>query len=66
MHYLPNIEKSNSEEEILCLKWTAYNGRQKVCVNFKTDTIKLKIVVHPYQNNLYLRDKEVDLKMTEY
>ena len=38
----------------------------KVCVNFQTDTDKLNIVVHRYRNNLYLKEDEVDLKLTEY
>ena len=37
-----------------------------MCVNFQTDTDKLNIVVYRYWNNLYLKDNEVDLKMTEY
>ena len=63
---LPEIEKIDSKEEICCLKWTIYNGRRKVCVNFQTDTDKLIIVVYRYRNNLYLKDNEVDLKVTEY
>ena len=43
-----------------------YNGRRKVCVNLQSDTDKLSIVVYRYQNNLYLKDNELDLKMTEY
>ena len=39
---------------------------RKVCVNFQTDTDKLNIVVYRYRNNLYLKDNEVDLKLTEY
>ena len=62
---LPNIEKTDSKEEISCLKWTLYNGR-KVCVYFQTDTDKLNIVVYLYRNNLCLKDNEVDLKLTEY
>ena len=37
----------------------------KKIVNFQTDTDKLNIVVYRYQNSLYLKDKELDLKMTE-
>ena len=66
MQQLPDIEKTDSEEEISCLKWTIYNGRRKVCVNFQTDTDKLNIVVYRYRNNLYLKDNELDLKLTEY
>ena len=43
---LPDIEKSDSEDEISCLKWAIYNGRRKVCINFQTDTDKVTIVVH--------------------
>ena len=32
----------------------------------KTDTDKLKIVEYRYRKRLYLKDKEVDLKLTEY
>ena len=35
-------------------------------MNFQTDTDKLNIVVYRYRNNLYLKDNEVDLKLTEY
>ena len=65
MQQMPDIEKTDSKAEISCLKWTKYNGR-KVCVNFNTDTDKLNIVVYRYRNNLYLKDNEVDLKLTEY
>ena len=52
MQQLPDIEKTDSKKEISCLKWTIYNGRRKVCVNFQTDTDKLNIVVYRYRNNL--------------
>ena len=32
---LPDIEETDSKEEISCLKWTIYNGRRKACVNFR-------------------------------
>ena len=66
MQQLPDIEKTDSKIEISCLKGTINNGRKNVCVNFQTDTEKLNIVVYRYQNNLYLKDNELDLKMTEY
>ena len=66
MQQLPDIEKIDSEDEISCLKWTKYNGRRKVCVNFHTDTDKLNNVVYRYRNNLYLKNNEVYLNMTEY
>ena len=45
MQQLPDIEKTGSKEEIACLKWTTYNGRRKVCVNFQTHRDKLNFVV---------------------
>ena len=45
MQQLQDIEKTDSKEEICCLKWTIYNGRRRVCVNFQIDTDKLNIVV---------------------
>ena len=52
MQQLTNIEKTDSQDEKSCLKRTMYNGRRKVCLNFKTDT----------DNTLYLKDVEFDLK----
>ena len=43
---LPDIEKVDSKDEISCLKWTIYNGRRKVCINFQRDTDKVNIVVY--------------------
>ena len=63
---LPDIEKSDSTDENSCLKWTSYNGRRKVCINFQTDTDKVNIVVYRYRNNTYLNDTEMDLKLSEY
>ena len=66
MQQLPDIEKSDSREETSCLKWTIFNGRRKVCVNFQTGTDKLNIAVYRYRNSLYLKDKEIDLNLTKY
>ena len=63
---LPDNEKLDSRDEISCLKWTIYNGRRKVCINFQTDADKVNIVVYRYRNNTYLKDTEMDLKLTEY
>ena len=63
---LPDIEKSDSRDEIFCLKWTIYNGRRKVCMNFQTDTDKVNIVVYHYRNSTYPKDTEIDLELTEY
>ena len=65
VQHLADIEKTNSEKEVSCLKRTIYNSGRKVCVNFETDSDKLNIVVYSNRNSLYLRDSEVDLKMTE-
>ena len=62
---LPDIDKSDSRNEISCLKWTIYN-RRKVCINFQTDTDKVNIVVYRYRNDTYLKDTEFDIKLTEY
>ena len=66
MQQLQDIEKIDSKEKISCLKWTIYNGRRKICVNFQTHTDKLNITVYRYPNNLYLKDNELDLKLKEY
>ena len=63
---LPDIENVDSKDEIFCLKLSIYNGRRKVCINFQTDRDKVNIVVYRYRNNTYLKDTEMDLKMTEY
>ena len=62
---LPDIEKSYSKDEIPCLKWTIYNGRRKVCINFQTDADKVNIVVYRYRNNRYLKGTERDLKLSD-
>ena len=66
MQQLSDVKKTDSVEEISRLKWTIYNGRRKVCVNFKIDTDKLNIVVYCYRNTLYLKDNEIDLNLTDY
>ena len=63
---LPGIEEGHSKDEISCFKWTIYNGRRKVCINFHTDTDNVNIVVYHYRNMTYLKDTEMDLKLTEY
>ena len=66
MQQLPEIEKVDSKNEISCLKWTIHNGRRKVCICFKTDMDKLKIVVYRYRNNTNVKDTEMERKLTEY
>ena len=63
---LPDIEVVDTKDEIYRLKWTFYNGRRKVCINFQTDTDKVNIVVYRYWNSTYLKYTEKDLKLTEY
>ena len=63
---LPDFEKSDSKDQISCLKRTIYNGRRKVCINFQTDTDKVNIAVYCYRNSTYLKDTEMYLKLTEY
>ena len=63
---LPDIEKVDSRDEISYLEWTIYNGRRRVRINFQTDTDKVNIVVCRYRNSTYLKDTEIDLKLTEY
>ena len=63
---LPDIEKVDSKDEISCLKWTVYESRRKVCINFQTDADNVNLVVYRYRNNTYLKDTEIDLKLTEY
>ena len=63
---LPDIEKADSKGEISCLKRTFHNGRRKVCNKFQTDTDKANIVLYRYRNSAYLKDTEMDLKLTDY
>ena len=39
-HQLQDMEKAESKDKIACLKWTIYNFRREVCINFQTDTNK--------------------------
>ena len=66
MQQLPDLEKTDSQEDNSYLKWTIYDSLREVCVNFNTDTDKLLVVVYRYQNSLYLKDNEIDLKMLEH
>ena len=65
MQQLPEIEKVDSKNASSCLKWTIYDGGRKVCKSFKTDLDKLKILVYRYRNNTYVKDIEMELKLTE-
>ena len=66
MQQLPEIEKVDFRNENSCLKSTIYKGRRKVFIRFKTDTDNLNIVDYRYRNNTYVKDTEMELKMTEY
>ena len=63
---MPDIEKVDSKDETSCLKWTIYNGRRKICINFQTDTDKVNRIVYRYRNNRFLNGTEMDLKLTEH
>ena len=63
---LPDIEKVDSKDEMSCLKWTKYSCRREVCINFQTDTDKVKTVVYCYRNNTYVKDTEMQIELTEY
>ena len=65
MQQLPDIQKTDSTEDIVCIEWTILNGRRKVCVNFQIDTDKVNIVAYHYRNSWYFKDSKVDLKFTE-
>ena len=56
---LANNEDSEPEDKVFCRNSIFYNDRRKVCVNFKTDTDKLNIVMYRYRNNLYFEGDEV-------
>ena len=64
--HLPDFEEADSKDGISCLKWSIYNGRRNVWNNFQTDTDKVSIVVYRHWNNTYLKDTEMELKLTEY
>ena len=43
---VPDIGKVESKDKISCLKWTIYNSRRKVCINFQTDADKVNNGYH--------------------
>ena len=66
MKQLSRIEIVASKDEISCLKCKLYKGRRNECISFNTDMDKLNIVVYRYRNNTYVKDTEMELKLTEY
>ena len=65
MQQLPGIEKVDSKKELSCLKRTIYKGRRKVCISLKVDKNKLIIIAYHYRNEIYVKDTEIELKITE-
>ena len=65
LQQLPKIQKTDSREEVSCLKWTIYISMREVRVNFQTDTDKFNVVVYRYRNSLNLKENEVVVKVTE-
>ena len=63
MQQLPDFD---SRDATSYLKWITCNSRRKVCVNYQTESDKLNILVYRYRNNIYRKDSETQLKMTEY
>ena len=66
MQQLPEIDSKDPTEEISCLKWTIFNGRRKICIDFKTDLDNLNITVFRYRNNVYLKETSMELTLMEY
>ena len=66
MQQLPDIEKTDSKEEMSWLNWTIYNSTKKVCVTNQPDTDKLNFVVYRYQKSVNLKDNESVEELTKY
>ena len=66
MQHMPVTENTDSNNESFSLQLTKYNGRRKVCVKYEIDTDELNFVVYRKQNNMSLKNSEMELKMTEY
>ena len=65
-HSPDNGNSKSKKEEISYSKWRIHLGGEKVCVNFKTDTDKLNVVVKCCRYNSYLKCKRIDLKFSHY
>ena len=61
---LPDIEKTDSKEEISCLKWTKYNGSGRYVWTFRL--IQTSWILSCSVTETIYEDNEVDLKLTEY
>ena len=59
---MAKMKTNRFQIDFFCLKLTIYIGRRKVCMDYKTDSHKLNIVMYRYQNSLYLGDAEMELK----
>ena len=58
-------EKVDSMNDTSFVNWTIYNGWRKLCPSFKTDMDKLNIAVYRNRNNTYIKDTEMELKLTQ-
>jgi len=66
MEHLSDKEQTDLKDEKFHLYLTLYKKVGKLCVNTKTDTDKLGVVVYRYQNNVYIKGDETYLKLTFY
>ena len=66
MQQLSDIKTTHSKKRIILPKMDNIKWQGKVFVKFQTDTDKLNIVVYRFRNSFYLKDNEIDLKLTEY
>ena len=57
---------TDPEDKFLSINWIICFGRRKSCRIFKTETYKKDNVVYSYISNMYLKDIEIDLKLTDY
>ena len=62
---MPKSEKIVFKIEVSCLKWTVYNGRRKVFVNYSTDSDNLNLVIYRYRHSTYLKGVEKEMSLTE-
>ena len=67
MQQEPDIENTDSENEISCLERILYNSGRKVYKqNWQTDTDEKNFVEYRYRNNMYLKNSEKKLNLTEF